>query len=41
MVTWAYSLGITKYDNTAMFMYDAAITREQAAKMIMVAIEIS
>jgi hypothetical protein len=41
MVTWAYSLGITKYDNTTSFMYDYSVTREQAAKMIMTAIQAS
>lgn len=41
IVTRAYDLGITKYTNTAQFMYDAPVTREQAAKMIMTAIDAS
>lgn len=41
IVTWAYDLGITKYSNTTQFMYDAPVTREQAAKMIMTAIDTS
>lgn len=41
MITWAYDLGITKYQSTTMFMYDSPVTREQAAKMIMATIDAS
>lgn len=41
IITWAHSLWITKFETVADFNWDALVTREQAAKMIMTAIDTS
>ncbi len=41
IVSWAYGLWITKFPTVADFNWDALVTREQAAKMIMTAIDVS
>lgn len=35
LVTWGYNNGLTKFDSWTAFNANAAVTREQAAKMIM------
>lgn len=41
IVTWAHGLWITKFETVADFNWDALVTREQAAKMIMTTIDVS